>query len=38
MTNKGAADYSALARHMDTIYMAEIPSMSVLVSEGGRSE
>lgn len=33
MTSKGAADYSALARHMDTVYLAEIPCMSVVVSE-----
>jgi predicted ATPase len=29
--NKGAADYSALAQHMDVIYMDGIPQLSVLV-------
>lgn len=36
MTNKGAADYSALAKHMDTIYMAAIPTMSVLDHDRSR--
>lgn len=36
MANKGAADYSALARQMDTIYMAEIPTMSVLDHDRSR--
>ena len=30
--HKGAADYSALAKHMDVIYMDGIPQLSVLVS------
>jgi predicted ATPase len=36
MTNKGAADYSALARHMDVIYVAEVPTMSVLDHDRSR--
>lgn len=31
--NKGAADYSALAKHMDVVFMDGIPQLSVLVGD-----
>jgi len=34
--NRGAADYSALAKHMDTIYLQGVPVLSVLVHDKAR--
>lgn len=34
--NRGAADYSALAKHMDTIYLQGVPLLSVLVHDKAR--
>jgi hypothetical protein len=34
--NRGAADYSALAKHMDIIYLEGVPVLSVLVHDKAR--